>query len=113
MLADSFPGSSPYEGYNYGSFGTCQCQRLSLPTHSLGFHLQGSRVATGPLPTPASPSSPTETSPRPMPHPPQRTVPGPQTAWGIARALETCPTATRVSEAGGALQGWSRLGEAW
>lgn len=24
VLADSFPGSAPYEGYNYGSFGTFQ-----------------------------------------------------------------------------------------
>lgn len=27
VLANSFPGSSPYEGYNYGSFGMCPRQR--------------------------------------------------------------------------------------
>lgn len=35
VLADSFPGSAPYEGYNYGSFGTFQSGLcLPMPSHS-------------------------------------------------------------------------------
>lgn len=35
VLADSFPGSAPYEGYNYGSFGRFQSGLcLPMPSHS-------------------------------------------------------------------------------
>lgn len=102
VLADSFPGSAPYEGYNYGSFGTFQSCVCPCPATAPCATPDGCALTAAPESLGADLVSCPEVAPTCLTTHSclQKMVPDPLTGWLKAQVQGTSPTVTRVSGPG-------------